>query len=253
MSVLDGIQPAKLATVLAGDDDRLAASVLWAWPREVPYRRPRTLGDPHLWPTILRRLVGLQHAHAENGDECAVYIPLDAEASDLFEVWRAGNSSCAHDGGALFKSLVGKLPGLLLRLALTLELIEWAEHGGTEPGTITAASVVRARDFADHYCKTMALRVYGDAALPAVNRNAATLARWLLRTKPQTVNLRGIRREAKLPGLSVAADVDAAAALLVETGRLFDKRTRAGDTPGQLAKNHTVNPLTYSMDHGVTE
>jgi hypothetical protein len=46
----------------------------------------------------------------------------------------------------------------------------------------------------------MAERVFGDAALPEVDRLAAVLARWILRERPEVVNARDLRRRRACPG-----------------------------------------------------
>jgi hypothetical protein len=253
VSVLGGIQPDKLASiVLAGDDDGLAARFMWTWPRTVPYKRPHRLSDTILWPSILRRLVSLPFTKDINGEDCAVTIPLDDEAADIFEAWRKINGTSAHDGGPLFKSFLGKLPGMVLRLALVLELMEWAERGGAEPDTICSVVLMRARDFVEGYLKPMAMRVFGDAALPVVERNAATLARYIIRTKARMINLRTVQR-ARLPGLTTAELVNDAAEVLTDALWLFPAGTRAGDTPGRKSRDFTINPLVHTVDHGVSE
>jgi hypothetical protein len=63
----------------------------------------------------------------------------------------------------------------------------------------------------------MAERVYGDAAASREDRNAATLARWILRERPNEVHPRQLQREVRLPGLRTADDIHAAAAVLVES------------------------------------
>lgn len=62
----------------------------------------------------------------------------------------------------------------------------------------------------------MAARVYGDAATPIGERNAATLARWIMREKPEEVHVRHLQREVRLPSLNTAEAIRAAADALVE-------------------------------------
>lgn len=253
VSVLGGIQPDKLASiVLSGDDDGLAARFIWTWPRAVPYKRPRTTANAVLWPAILAKLVALPFARDVAGLQFPLTIPLDEEAADMFETWRSSNGASTHDGGPLFKSFVGKLPGMVLRIALVIELTDWAERGGTEPDTVCAAVLLRAREFVDAYAQPMAKRVFGDAALPAVERNAATLARYIIHTKACVVNLRKVQRQ-RLPGLGAADDLGDAAEVLTEANWLFPSGTRAGATPGRKTGDFTVNPLVHTVDHGRPE
>ena len=78
-------------------------------------------------------------------------------------------------------------------------------------------------------------RVYGDATAPKADRDAATLARWIARVRPDEVHVRRLLREMRLPGLRDAAAVHAAARVLVKAGWLqppprgsgFQQRGRA--------------------------
>jgi hypothetical protein len=250
-SVVGGIQPDKLVSAaLNGDDDGLPARFLWVWPRKVSYHRPTRIADEALLRDVIERLAGLRFGTNDLGEAKPIILPLDDAAADLFVDWRRENDTGAHDGGPLFKGFVGKLPGLVLRLALVVELLAWAERGGPEPETVSAATLARVCDFVDHYAKPMAMRVFGDAALPQAERNAATLARYILRTKADRLNLRTVRREARLPGLTDPAALAEAAALLVEARWLFETPTRAGETPGRKSKDMLVNPLVHEVDYG---
>jgi hypothetical protein len=51
------------------------------------------------------------------------------------------------------------------------------------------------------YFMPMAERVYGDVAATPTERNAATPARWIVKTKAREVHVRFLQREARLPGL----------------------------------------------------
>lgn len=249
VTVVGGIQPDKLASVvIAGDDDGLAARFVWTWPRPVQYQRPRNVLDTAKWTEALRRLVNLSYAKDEDGEDCPLTLPLSDQAADMFETWRTGIRASAHDGGAIFKSFVGKLPGVLLRLALVLEMLDWAVCGGAEPTSVSAATLQRACEFVECYAKPMAMRVFGDAALPVAERHAATLARHIVKTKARTINLRTILR-LRLSGLASSEQVQAAAQVLEEANWLTEDGSRAGGNPGRKSKDYGVNPLVHTMTH----
>ncbi|MBV8738063.1 MAG: hypothetical protein JO007_12545 [Alphaproteobacteria bacterium] len=67
----------------------------------------------------------------------------------------------------------------------------------------------------DYFAPT-AERVYGDAAASHNNRNAATLARWIMREHPTEVHVRHLQQQVRLPGLRSADDIHDAAVVLVE-------------------------------------
>ena len=57
VGILGGIQPDRLATlVLAGDDDGLAARILYIWPETGPPRRPDRAADDAAALAALRRI-----------------------------------------------------------------------------------------------------------------------------------------------------------------------------------------------------
>ena len=64
----------------------------------------------------------------------------------------------------------------------------------------------------------MAERAYGDAAATEVERNAATLARWIVGQRPTDV--RHLQGEVRLPGLRKGDQICAAADALVEANWL---------------------------------
>ena len=90
----------------------------------------------------------------------------------------------------------------------------------------------------------MAERVYGDAAAPYADRDAATLARWIARERPAEVHVRRLLREVRLPGLTDAAAIHAAAKGLVEAGWLRPPEPgRAFQGRGRSA--YPVNPKLW--------
>lgn len=151
-------------------DDGLVARFLWAWPDRRPYARPSRHGNSIALANIYRRLNSLGWGSKSDGSETAITLPLDPAAADVFEQFERENRDVGDEAAGLFKSFCGKLPGLLLRLALVSELVRWAYHGGDEPRSISAATVGAVADFIVDYAKPAALRVFGDAALPIVER-----------------------------------------------------------------------------------
>ena len=134
----------------------------------------------------------------------------------------------------------------MLRLSLVAELMAWAaSDSDDEPRSISARTVGAVTDFVDDYAKPTALRVFGDAALPAVERHAAMLGRYIRRHSLDAINARKVRREFNLPGLKEAAAVNAAIGLLVEADWLRECGQRHGDTPGRKSSDYLVNPAVF--------
>ncbi|MFZ5696160.1 MAG: DUF3987 domain-containing protein [Pseudomonadota bacterium] len=249
VSVVGGIQPDKMAAALLDAvDDGLVARFLWVWPDPVPLQRPRQLADVSRLEAIYRRLDGLQFGRDEAGNATAITLPLTPEASDLFHEWRLSNGQGVEDSGALYKSFCGKLPGALLRLSLAMELVAWATRGGNEPEAVTVQTVAAVAEWIDEYAKPMALRVYGDASLPKVERDAAILARYILKQGMAKVNARELGRSPHKTRLSSMRDAEtrgAAIEYLCDAGWLSSASTREGPTPGRGKGDYLVNPLVF--------
>jgi hypothetical protein len=246
VTVLGGIQPEKLSEcLLKSADDGLVARFLWAWPDPIRYQRPSGVADVALLERIYRRLLGLRPARDEDGRAAAVVLMLNDAAGVIFEEWIRDNDAVIREAAGLYKGFLGKLRGMVLRLSLITELIGWAAGDGPEPTAIRAETVVSVLGFIDDYAKPSAVRVFGDAALPVSERNAAALGKHILKTGAQRVNLRDVRRSSGIATLKVASDVDAAAEALAEAGWLRPAPTRAGDRPGQATKDYLVNPAVH--------
>ena len=256
VSVVGGIQPEKLADALFGKgkpDDGLVARFLWAWPDRPAYQRPRRCGDYSALSALYSRLDGLDWAVDENGRDVAVTLPLDDAAADIFEQFERANRDAGDEASGLYKSFCGKLGGMVLRLALVSELSRWAFSGGPEPRSISAKTIASVAEFVDEYAKPTALRVFGDAALPPVERNAATLARLILRHKLKRVNARDLKRtpyKQHLPGMREAEPLNDALNFLVEADWLKPIGSRIGDTPGRQSSDFAVNPGIYGGSNG---
>lgn len=241
VSVLGGIQPAKLAEcMLESPDDGLVPRFLWAWPDPVHYHRPRAVADAQRLERVYRRLGDL--LPGEGG--VPVVLMLSPAAADMFEAWIQDGQS-PSDAASLYKSFCGKLRGTALRLALVAELLAWAADGGPEPTRVSERSITAALTFLEDYAKPTALRVFGDAALPVVERNAAMLGRYIQRTNARTINARDVQRESGIPTLKIAADVEAATQALVEADWLRPAPSRSGGTTGRARKDFEVNPAVH--------
>lgn len=249
VSVLGGIQPAKLAdALLSSPDDGLVARFLWAWPDKRGFARPRQAADMSVLENIYRRLECLEWGQDGEGRPVAITLRLSDGAADIFEAWQRDNSAVDDDAGSLFKSFVGKMDGAVLRLALVAELTAWAINGGAEPREVSARSLEAAAEFVDDYAKPMAERVYGDAALPVSERNAATLARYILKAGLRTINKRELRRsphKSKLPGLREREALDAAISHLLDANWLIESPSREGGGIGRQREDYVVNPAVF--------
>ncbi len=112
---------------------------------------------------------------------------------------------------------------------MVLEMPWWCATDSTDspPTEISAAAFAAARCLVADFFMPMAARVYGDAAATPAERDAATLARWIIRERAVEVHVSHLQRVVKLPGLNAAAIIHGAAKALVEAGWLMPPPTVA--------------------------
>ena len=120
--------------------------------------------------------------------------------------------------GGLLRSAFGKARGSALRISLTLEWLWWCakDDFAMPPTEISLAAFEAAAALVDDYLLPMAERVFGDASATEIERNAATLARWIIKERPAQVYVRDLQRTVRLPGLRTAELIKGAANALVE-------------------------------------
>jgi hypothetical protein len=140
---------------------------------------------------------------------------------------------------------LGKGRGHVLRLSLVLEFLWWcaADHITAPPSGISERAFIAACCFMADYAIPMAERTYGDAVAKQADRNAAMLARWILKIRPAEVNTRRLQREARLPGLVDAEMAHEACQILVDACWLFEPvNTGKGGRPRASCP---INPRVY--------
>ena len=251
VGVLGGVQPERLADLLKSPDDGLQARFLWLWPDKVPPRRPTRHVDVAAALEAFRRLVELPLVPGDDDEMRPFVCSLADDAGDAFDQWRREHSAVEVPGA--LGSAYGKAPGHLLRLAMVLEHLWWCAPATTStslmpvlpPSRITIQAVHAAAALIEDYFKPMAERVFGDAALPEADRLAATLARWILKERPEVVNARDLRRKARLPGLRESEKVRLALGTLVEADWLRPAFQRSGGNAGRLREDYWVNPKLW--------
>jgi len=252
IGVFGGIQPDRLTSLLfTGDDDGLPARFIWVWPDPLPPVRPTGSPAKDAVMSGLRRLASLRPGETEGG-EFPILMRLDPKAADTLQEWRLEHTVAIRGKSGMVESAWGKLPGTLVRIAMILELSTWAllPAGTPEPATISEASLLRALLLVEDYLKPMMDRVYGDAALPQDERNAASLARHIAHNGLTAINVREMSRSARIPGIKDKAAMKAAIGALVEAGWLRQDETPTG---GRRRSDFLVNPkvkLLLEKTHG---
>jgi len=91
-------------------------------------------------------------------------------------------------------------------------------------------------------------RVYGDAASSETDRNATTLAKWIVKENAKEVYVRHLQREVRLPGLKAADDIHEAAHALIEADWLREPPTGTKKNRARMA--YPVNPKVLEIANG---
>lgn len=220
VSVYGGTQPDKLARLRQDGDDGLLARLLWLWPEPLPFRLGAAAPGVAWAIRALDRLRELDLQASDPRRPLPVLLTLQARGQlEVFGQEMQHRQRCAS---GLMRAAYGKARGQALRLALVLEMLWWCgETGASAPPTGVGGEAFRAAArLLDRYFLPMAERVYGKDALITEERNAVTLARWVLRTRPIELHVRHLQREIRLPGLRTAGEIHRAAEVLVKSGWL---------------------------------
>jgi putative DNA primase/helicase len=249
VSIVGGIQPERLATLLMnGDDDGMAARFLLTWPGSVKPNRPRHRPNSQLVTRALGRLHRLAFGtDGESAEPQPVTLLVEPAALDVFQEWREQHHAASQSTSGLMASSLGKMPGQALRLALVLELLWWAAgpEGAPEPHQVSARALGAALDLIESYFKPMLTRVLGEAALPKVDRHATVLARAILSGRAERINAKEVRRVWRLPGLREGPALAAAIRALEEAGWLIPVGGRQGGTSGRQRSDYVVDPRVH--------
>jgi hypothetical protein len=248
-SIIGGIQPDKVASLMmAGDDDGLTCRFLYVWPNRQKPTRPATQANHEVALGWLRRLrsIAWQPPHP-------LPVPFSPAAADLMQDWREDVAEMEDTAAGLFLSWLGKLPGTALRLATILTYLDWSCSSATElPREISVDAMARALRFLSAYAIPMARRTFGEAALPQNERDARRLARWLVaqRPPPTVLNARDLRRMKDGPGLPDAARTEAALEELAEAGWVRHAPARSAGH-GKPRNDWAVNPAIGKAKNAV--
>lgn len=242
VSILGGIQPDRVQELLLSrPDDGFVSRFLMIYPGPVARVWLTPIADLEKLKRALKRLRALA-PNIENGRPEPLIVPLNREAENFFEKWwidngEEGNASVGFRAGAL-----GKAPGVVLRLALILELMEWAGTNRPEATSVSRESVAAAIGLFEAYLLPSACRVIGGAARDKGEAVAASLLKQIRLRRAGTVNTKSIYRTWSLPGLTSAAPVNAALDILCAGG--WVRRSRDA-RPGRPAGDWEVNPLLW--------
>jgi Protein of unknown function (DUF3987) len=252
MSILGGIQPDKLTSlILSGDDDGLAARFLFFFAEMAPLGLLTAEDTGAFGPyspirKFMDRLCALEVHRDDNGCPSPIMLPLDVEAYKPFQQFRIETRAQCHAASGMLKSHFGKLPGTALRLALVFEFLAMDSSEKPLPSCVSKQSLILALHFIDDYAKPMAQHVYGSMHLNKEESSAIRIFRSLKASKVETINVSEMGRRVvngvSFPRIKNTSDRDKAMQVLIEHGVVRYAPSRAGGSKGKQTNSYVVNP-----------
>lgn len=244
VAVLGGTQPDKLNSLLVKtDDDGMLSRFMTVFPEPMDIARPRSAIDSGKLEMALRRLREIQPAMDDAGNRRPFLVYLTERAADAFDEFRRECRNWEKDATGLFKGHIGKMPGIALRLSCVLAHLDWAASEGADyVGGIDEGHIGRACHLAGEHLRHHAYRAYGTAKPPQEIVGAQAIAEIIRTERPERLKVRDIQHRGRA-GLTKAAQVKAALAVLVEANWLAEVKTSTGgNSGGRPEVFYPVNP-----------
>jgi hypothetical protein len=183
VAVCGGIQPNRLSELTAGPDDGMFSRFLWFWPNPVQFQRGVATPNAEWATEALDKLRELDLA--PGNPPKPVLMMLEPDAQPHLARFAQEMQECADQAGGLLQSAYGKARGAALRLSLVLEWLWFCAKTNMSlpPDRISGEALISAIALVGEYHMPMAERVFGDAGANDLERDAATLARWIIKNK----------------------------------------------------------------------
>jgi hypothetical protein len=247
IALLGGIQPDRLNELLLNRArDGFLARFLTVWPAPAPLRRPTRAPDIPTAAQAFQRIYEVE-MHEEDGTARPWSVPWTEEARavmDAVRIWVRDEEGRA-DG--VLKDHIGKLPGLVARLALILLYLDWAIGDDCNPAReVGVSEAERAFSFVRDYAFPMAQRTYADAATPKEERAAHAIARLIETERLDGFTVRHIAKR-KRAGLRTNADIEAGLDVLIQASWLKPQGVKPGPRGGRPTVTYTVNPAVWGF------
>lgn len=239
IAILGGTQPDKLDSLLLhSDDDGLLARFLTVYPAQVPLRRPTATLDTCVAQQAMERLRALEPVVDENGEKRPFFLHLDEQAQDALQAFREQCREWEAEASGLMKSHIGKMPGMAVRVATVLALLDYAIDAAPAPHSIAASHLGRACHYVGEHLRKHAHRAYGAASMPAEVRAASRIGEIIKAERLTQISTREIQRRG-LVGLQSSKEVGPAFAVLQDAGWIALLKQSG---PGRPTKAYAVNP-----------
>ena len=198
VSVMGGTQPDKLASLLTNcDDDGLLARFLTVFPDPAPLKKPTAKMDEQTAVEAFQRLHRLSPAIMEDGSRRPFYLHLSEPAQDALHSFRV-RCRCPEwetDATGPMKSQIGKMPGMVVRVATVLALLDWAHsQGKSKVAGIDASYINRACLYVGEHLCGHAYRAYGISSVSPDHKLARRLAHIILTEHLTQLNIRQVQQ-----------------------------------------------------------
>lgn len=248
VSVFGTIQPQRLIdTVLSDRGDGFLARFLWVYPELKPAAIPQNIALPKNVLAAFKNLDSLLDPYADNAEKQKKCLPLSIEAQQLFNTWYLAHLNKSQQEESILKYFLGKGQGYVLRFALLLELLWWADSEYPEPTEVSFEAIQMAIELYDTYLTPMCERVYNMYYSPSQNIEARALAKWIIENKPKSFILRDVYNNGNIANLRRKEQAETAANRLLDLNWLSCKSSREGNTAGRKRKTYYVNSDVYEL------
>ncbi|WP_152048889.1 DUF3987 domain-containing protein [Aureimonas psammosilenae] len=251
LSVLGGVQTDVLRKVIEGsEDDGFFARFIYVLPSVHPQKLQGSTLPLDPVRLALQRLRALDFD--ASGEPIVLY--LEESCRDEFSAWRTKTENNSRYQGPGMKGWMAKGPGMVLRIALVLELMRWAGRpSADEPEHVSQWAFENARSLWEDALVDQAAAVFGQERSTPADEDARRLAIYLAESGERTVNASTIREGRRVKGLTRSENVKAAFHRLADASIVFPNRQRDGGTEagrgstGRARLDYIVNPALAEM------
>jgi len=239
IAILGGTQPDKLDSLLVqSDDDGLLARFLVVYPAPAPLTRPTVTLDHLALQSAMQRLRGLEPVCDDTDNLRPYLLNLSEAAQSTLQEFRVQCREWEGDASGLMKSHIGKMPGLAVRVATVLALLDWAATGEGNVTHIEAGHIGRACHYVGEHLRGHANRAYGAASRSPEVKGAGRIAAIIKDEGLSSITTREIQRRT-LSGLQTAKEIGPAFAVLQSAEWIAPVSAPTGGRPNKL---FAVNP-----------
>lgn len=183
-----------------------------------------------------------------DGIQKPVCVPLTEPAREEMLEFRLSVQAMENEAECIMKSFIGKMPGLVARIALIPAHLDWAASAdGDEPPPreVTEDQFDRARLFVVAYAMPMAHRTYGGGPAAQGDPEARRLLQLIADRGWTTFTGRQVKRSER-SGLIDASQVATALTVLEEADIIRAVPPEASPAGGRPSVCYEVNPVIRS-------